>query len=233
MKLEDIKDQDALDAAITTAVETAVAGLAAKNQEILGKLAKAKEVPDDLDALKKAATDLAALKASQLEEQGNYKKLLENSTAQHKEAIDKLNNDLKATNDELTGMLVQGGLSKLLSAGKVNPVLLEAAVGLLASDVSVISADGKRTAQVGDKTLDVYVADWLQSEVGKNFVLADGNTGGGANGNSGGTNGDEAAKLFTTEGWNLTAQARLSVTDPEKYKALHEQHPVKPEQAAS
>jgi hypothetical protein len=235
MKFEDIKDQDSLDAVIATSIKTAVEGLQSKNDEILGKLAKAKSsmIPDgvDIEALQKASADLKALQDGKLEEQGEYKKLLETSKEQHQADMKKQTDALEAANSELKHLMVNQGLSTALSTNNVNPVLLDSAVMLLSGNVAMIEENGKRVARVGDLSLDDYVKNWVNSDIGKNFALAPANGGGGSQGNSSGGTVDENAKIFSSDGWNLTAQAQLSKSDPDAYKALNEKFPVKPEPA--
>jgi hypothetical protein len=227
MKLEDITDQSALDELIKSSVDDAIGGLVNKNNELLGKLKKAKGSDEEIESLRKAAEELKALKEGQLEEQGEYKKLLEKTREQHETETEKLRQALQAEQQTTKTLLVHDGLSRELSKHNVNPVLLDAAVQLLAPEVSVVDAEGKRIAQVGEKTLDLYVADWVSSDVGKNFALASANSGGGAGGNGDGTKVNEAEKHFKPETWNLTEQGRLAQSDPDAYKALHEKYPTR------
>lgn len=231
MKFEDLKDQSSLDAALAAAIATAVEGLKTKNDEILGKLAAAKEnmAPDDLAALQQAAIDLKTLKDGQLEEQGEYKKLLDTARAQHAEAIKAITDKFNTSEAQVKHLMVNDGLAKALGAHNVNPVLLDAAISLLSGDVTLTDLDGKKTAQVGDKSLNDYVSDWASSDVGKNFTLAGGNTGGGAGGNGGANTPDDIAKAFTHAGWNITEQAKLYNSDKDKYTQLHEKFPVRPD----
>jgi len=238
MLLEDIKDQTALDALIADTLKTALAGMQAKNDEILAKLAtaRASATPEgiDLAALQKASDDLKALQDKGLEEQGEYKKLLETSREQHATALKELTDKFDASEASVKHLMVNQGLSAALSSHNINPVLLDSAIHLLSGDVTLTDLNGTRVAQVGDKNLADYVKDWIGGDVGKNFAMAQQNGGGGANGNNG-TNGtpDENAKLFTNEGWDLTKQAQLYKTDPDAYAPLHKAHPIKPEPVAA
>jgi len=233
MKFEDIKDQAALDTMIAEAVNSAVAGLKAKNEEILGKLASNKDnlIPAgvDLVALQKASDDLKALKDKDLESQGEYKKLLDTSRTQHAEEMQKQIDALTSANSEIKHLMVNQGLSTALSASNINPVLLDAAISLLSGDVTLTEQDGKRIAQVGDKSLVDYVKDWTASDVGKNFTLAPANGGGGAGGNAANGNGqDENAKFWTHEGWNKTEQAKVYGKDQDLYEKMTAAHPTQP-----
>jgi len=234
MKLEDIEDQDGLEKLVAAAIATAIGGLKTKNDELLGKLAKAKgnAMPDgvDIEVLKKAAADLKELQDKGLEEQGEYKKLLETSREQHATALKELTDKFDSSDATVKHLMVNQGLSAALSSHNINPVLLDSAIHLLSGDVTLTDVNGKRVAQVGDKNLADHVKDWIGGDVGKNFALAQQNGGGAAGGNSGnGGNHDANAKLFSHDGWNLTKQAQLSKTDPDSYKKLNEANPSRPD----
>ena len=233
MKLEDLKDQTALDKLIADsvkgAVEEATEGLIAKNKELIGKFTKAYDglSEEEFESLKAASTELQKLKDGTLAQQGEFKKLYETAVEQH--AIDMKTKDdaISAGAAEIKTLLVHDGLVKALNANNINPVLIDAAVRLLENDVSLVELNGKRVAQVGEKGLDSHVKDWASSEVGKNFALATNNSGGGAGGNGGGNTPDENEKHFKDATWNLTAQAALSKTDPAAYKALNDKYPTR------
>lgn len=229
IKLEDIKDQAGFDAAIKSVVDEAVSGLVNKNAELLGKLDKAKRTaaPDNLDELLAAQGKLKELETADLEKNQEYKKLLDNSKAQHEEAMGALQGKLKAEQGITKNLLVNEGLAKSLGKHNVNPVLLDAAISILSADVSVIDVDGKRVAQVGDKGLDSFVKDWANTDVGKNFVLAPANGGGGAGGNGNNGSPSEHEVHFKSDTWNLTKQGALLKSDPDAYAILHKQYPSK------
>jgi len=229
MKLEDVKDQSALDALIADKVKAAITGMTDKNDELLGKLKAAKDnaAPDDIEDLKAAMLELKKLKDGKLEEQGEYKKLLDATREQHSTELEKIQGLLKAEQSSTRRLLIQEGLSSELGRHNVNPVLIESAIALLANDISIIEENGNKVAKVGEKTLDIYVKDWVSSDIGKNFTLASANSGGGAGGNGSSSTQSESEKHFLGESWNLTEQAKLSKTDPTQYKQLHEKHPTR------
>lgn len=235
IKLEDIKDQAGFDAVIKTVVDEAVSGLVNKNTELLGKLDKAKKngAPENIEELLAAQGKLKDLETADLEKNQEYKKLLDNSKAQHEEAMAALQGKLKTEQGITKNLLVNEGLAKSLGRYNVNPVLLDAAISILSTDVSVIDVDGKRVAQVGDKGLDDFVKGWANTDVGKNFVLAPANGGGGAGGNDNNGSSSEHEKHFKAGTWNLTEQAKLSKSDPDLYKSLKEKYPSKAGQASA
>lgn len=226
MKIEDIKDQATLDKLIGDEINSSVEGLLNKNSELLGKLSKAKEqIPENIDELLAANDKLKKIEDGKLEEQGEFKKLLDTAKTQHAEERASLNDSLKTEREIIKKLLVNDGLSKALSKNSINPVLLEAAISILSHNVSVVDIDGKRVAQVGDKSLDDFVKDWSATDVGKNFILAPSNNGGGSGGNNSNNSSSEFEKHFQSKTWNLTEQAKLLKSDPEKYAILHEKYP--------
>lgn len=233
IKLDDVKDQAGLDAAIESAVSTAVAsateGLAASKDKILGRLKKRDEELGkleglDVDSLIAAQAKLKEIESKSLEEQGEYKKLLEKAKEQHAQETADAANKLKSANDLVQTLLVHDGLSKELAVANVNPVLLDAAVRLLESDVAVVEEDGKRVARVGEQSLAEHVKKWAASDVGKNFVLASGNQGGGSNGGNGGNDVSEWDVHFAPKTANLTKQGELYKKDPTMYNEMKAKH---------
>ena len=235
MKFEDIKSQEDFDkyvqAQVAAAVEAEGAeGLKSKNTELLAKLAKFKDIdPDKYAEMVTAAAEAEKNKAKSLEEQGEYKKLYEQAQEQHAKDMEKLQTKLDKALSQNKSLLVDAALSDALSEHNVNPVLLKPAISLLEKEVVLVDGeDGMQVAKVGDKDIASYVKEWAGTDVGKNFVLAKENSGGGAPGN-GGTGGqvEEAEKHFQAGTWNLTKQAELARTDPDKYKELHAKYPSK------
>ena len=163
-------------AAIKAAVTEATDGLAAKNKELLGELKTARKgqeikpetlekLEDEIDSLK---TDLAASQ----KEGKTFKKAAEDATTA-----------LETESGFTKKLLVDNGLtSELTKNGVTNAAHMKAATALLRSEIEVSVDGNERSAKVGDKSLADYVKEWASGEEGKNFVAADLNSGGGANG---------------------------------------------------
>ena len=230
-KFEDIKSQDDLDKAIrkatTQAVQEATTSLTEKNTELLGevKTLKKKVVPEDeLEGLRKTATDYETLKGEKMKGNEEYERLLNESKSQHATEIEKRDARIAKMDKQLRETLVSGKLTKALTTAKVNPGLLDAAITVLSSKVSVIEKDDKQIALVGDKTIPDYVKDWAESDEGKHFVLAGGGGGGGTggDGSGGGSGGAEFEKFFDPKNveFNKTEQAKVYKKDPKTYEQL-------------
>ena len=186
----DAETKVALTKAVKEAVDEAVAGLQAKNTELLGKLKKAQK-DATIDPV-----DHAALQAELDDTQTNLSKALKDAKAATKLADDAkkaLEGESKVAHD----LLVNTGLSDALIANGVKKAsYLKAAKAMLAGQV-VLTADGdKRIAKVGDKALAEFVKEWAASDEGKTFVDAPGNFGGGSGGGAGGgANDTELSKM--------------------------------------
>lgn len=169
-------------AAIRAAVDEAVAGLDAKNKELLGevkRLKKGAEIkPEDFERVERERDELA----TKLDEANKQVKA---ATKAAETATQALNGE-QAFNQRL---LIDNGLNAaLLEAGVKNPAHLKAAAALLRTSAKVeIKVEGDaRKAVVGDKDLAAFVKEWSQSDDGKAFVSAPVNAGGGASGGQGG-----------------------------------------------
>jgi hypothetical protein len=176
----DAKDPETA-AALKAAIDEAIAGLQAKNTELLGKLKK---------ATKDAQIDPAEHQALQAELDATTAKLTE-AVKLAKTATTEAEKIKKAYETESKvahNLLVENGLSSaLLEAGVKNPAYQKAAKAMLAGQV-VLTADGEnRVAKMGDKLLAEAVKAWAVSDEGKAFVDAPTNSGGGAHGGGNGT----------------------------------------------
>jgi hypothetical protein len=178
----DAKDPDTA-AAIAAAVEEAVGGLKAKNQELIGEVRKLKAggtvTPEQLAAVERERDELETKFADAT------KQLKAANTAL--EATTKERDGEKAYNQRL---LVNNGLNDaLLAAGVKNPAHLKAAAALItqAGQIEVKVEGENRSALIGGKPLAEFVKAWSQSDDGKHFVSAPDNQGGGARGGTGKT----------------------------------------------
>lgn len=199
-------------AAIKAAVDEAVAGLQAKNTELLVKLKK---------ATKDAQIDPAEHAALQSELDATQAKLAdaakELKTA--KADAEKVKKAFEGESKLTHRLLVENGLTEALTkAGVTNPVHLRAAKAMLSGQVQLVAEGDNRIAKVGEKSLVDYVGEWAKGDEGKYFVAAQQNGGGGA---PGGTGKGGSAKTMTRtafDGLDAVAKSRFiadggSVTD--------------------
>ena len=178
------EEKAALKAAIDEAVESATTGLAGKNRELLAELkdarkgqaidpAKVAALEDRIDALTadlatankaaKDATKAAEVAAKALESESGFSQRL----------------------------LVDNGLMAALTAhGVSDPYYQKGAAALLRSHVQVVIDGDNRIAKIGDKPLDDAIKEWAGSDEGKRYIMAPGNSGGGAPGGAGGSAGN-------------------------------------------
>lgn len=174
--------QEAIKAAVKTAVEAETSGLIAKRDELLSEVKRLKKGQE--------------IKPEQYE-------ALENELDSYKEKLTEANKLVKTTQTEFekvkkmfdaessftSKLLVDNGLqAELVKAGVTNPAHLKAVKSMLSSQVQVKIEGDERKAVIGDKTLSDFVSEWSKSDEGKHFVAAPSNSGGGSTGggNAGG-----------------------------------------------
>lgn len=117
-------------------------------------------------------------------------------------------------------LLAENGIvAALTAAGVSDPAYLDAAKALHLPNVKVVADGENRSALYGDKPLADAIKEWAAGDVGKKFVSAPNNSGGGAGGGSGEGGGktmtrtafdalDGVAKVtFAKEGGKVVDQA--------------------------
>ena len=190
----------------TGGADDPVKKLSAKVDEILGEK-------------KKLAAKVREFEAAEAERKAEAAKR-EEEEARKKGDWEKIENDYKAKLSEKEGneMLWKGkfyelqmnlSLTEALDGANVKPELRKAAMALLRSNAD-IDEDGNVTVE--DKPLSDYIKAWSKSDEGKAFI-ANGNTGGGANG-SGKATPNGAANPWAAETFNLTQQGLAIKANP-------------------
>lgn len=165
---------------VDEAVEKATEGLAAKNRELLDEVKKLKVKakgsdidPEEHITLQNTVEELTAK--------------LEKSEKEHKAEVKKLTSRLDSESGFTRKLLVDNGLTDAATAAGVKSEFLPAVRAMLASKAEVVVEDGgNRIARIGDKSIKDYMAEWAQTDEGKHYIGAPGNSGGGAQGGKGG-----------------------------------------------
>lgn len=185
----DAETKAAVAKAVKEAVEAEVAGLQAKNKELLDKLKKAQAG---------AVIDPAEHAALQAELSEAQTKLAEANKAL-KAAVSDADKSKKALEGETSfsrKLIIDNALSKaLLESGVKKPSYLKAAIAILSGQVKVENSGDDRVAKIGEKTLADAVKEWAGTDEGKAFVDAPANRGGGANGGAGGGDGKDFSSI--------------------------------------
>lgn len=181
--------------------------LIAKNRELLTevKTFKAKARGAEIDP-----AEHEQLKAELEDARAQIKK----SEKTYKTEIEKLSSSLSEKDNALQSYLLDGGLSDALAKAGVAAPYMDAAKALLRQQAKIAQEDGKYQALMGDKPILEAVKEWASSEVGKHFVSAPKNSGGGAPGSSSGT----ATKSFK----DMSSEERTALyrNDPARYEQL-------------
>lgn len=166
----------AIKEAVEAAVEAAKGPLDAKNKDLLNELKEARKGktidPAEIDRLEGKISDLETKLTT-----------AEKAVKDAQKLADKAAKDLEAESGFTHKLLAENGVVTALSAaGVTDPAYLDAAKALHLSQVKVVAEGGERKAMYGDKPLDEAIKEWAAGDVGKKFVAAPVNGGGGSPG---------------------------------------------------
>jgi hypothetical protein len=186
------EDKTFTKAELDEAIATAKEAQDAKNAELLGEVKKLKSdlrktqdiKPEDLAALE---VDNEKLRA----ELATANKTAKDATT----AAEKATKALEAEQGVTHRLIAENGLvAELTKAGVTDPAYLDATKAMLLGQVKVVAEGEDRKALYGDKPLADAIKEWAGTDIGKRFVAAPNNAGGGAPGGKGGEGG---AKIVT------------------------------------
>lgn len=112
--------------------------------------------------------------------------------------------DLKSQNENLKreseNDLIERSLSSALVKANISSEHFDAVEALLKSKNKMVVDETDREVKVGDKSLNEFVTEWSQGDVGKRYVAVKTNTGGGAGGSGkGGTGNEDLLKMSAKE----------------------------------
>ncbi len=129
-------------------------------------------------------------------------------------------------------------LTEALIASKIMPVYMAPLRAMFSNQIKLIDGDGDDRpssvieGDVGEQSVKAYIADWAQTDDGKAFVDAGGNTGGGNNGGNRGGPTDPKEKnpwdkkADDGKNWNVTKQMAIYKADPTKAIRMAKEHGV-------
>jgi len=202
MDLEEIKKflqtSDEGKAYIESLITEQTEGLKNKNQELLGKNKKFKEERDS--ALSKI-TDLEEqneeLEAAKVQKTSDVEAALEKQAKKHQKQVEELTGRLTGSETQIKKLLVDNGLNDALIKADVAKEHIPAVTALLktTNNIEISSDDDTPVAMIGDKSLAEYVAEWSQGDMGKLYVSAQDNSGGGAQGSNSNASAADIANL--------------------------------------
>ena len=173
-------------------VEKATKPLSEKRDEVLAekkKLQSRLKLFDgvDVEAYNKLKGQIEDLELKEVFEVGDLEAVKTALTSKHQAELDGLKTELSSADTFISNLLVDQGLTNSLLKANVSERYLPAVKALLKDGVQIITDEttGERTAVVGEVPLNGYVEKWAVSEEGKNYITAQNNSGGGAQGGSG------------------------------------------------
>lgn len=198
--LEALKTDDGK-AVLGELIEKEVSGLKKKRDELLADLRKEKddkkEINDRLEALEK---EKEKIEEEKLAKSGDLEKIKKTLEEKHAKEVKDLTETIAKKEGLLKTHVIGEGLTAALVKAKVSPNLMKAAKALITSEFQgeIGDNDGKPFAKFDGKAVDEFVTEWAQTDAGKHFVTADGNSGGGSNGaNGSGKAGNGGKKTMT------------------------------------
>lgn len=137
---------------------------------------------------------------------------------------------------KLESTIIQQALSDALIAAKIMPVYMEPLKAMFSKSIKLVDGDSDLpeamiVGEFGEQPIVAYIKEWAQTDDGKAFVDAGGNSGGGNNGGSNRGNNGGGPKLknpWDKKGghWHVTQQMELYKEDPEKARRMAVEHGV-------
>ncbi len=138
---------------------------------------------------------------------------------------------------QLEGTIINQDLTEALIAEKIMPVYMGPLKSHFSKNVKLVESGGDlptamMEGEAGEEPIGAFIKAWAQSEEGKAYVDAGGNSGGG---NNGGNRGNKHEPKFknpwdktTDDGanWNVTKQMALYKEDPTKAIKLAAEHNI-------
>lgn len=190
-------DVDAAIAAAKEAQDEKNRELLAEVKDLKNKLRATQEIkPEDLTAAEARAEKAeAALKEAQ--------KQITGLTKERDTAVKALETESGAAR----AYALEAEITDAIAKGNVVPALVPALKAMVQQQAKAELVDGKYAVQIGDKPAREFISSFLDSDDGKAFRAAGGNSGGGAPGGSGGG----SAKTISQADFNaLDAKGRAS-----------------------
>jgi signal recognition particle GTPase len=195
---------------IKEAVEKETEGLKKKNDELMNELKSERNKRKELEQQAQEKEQQAA------EKEGDVNKVKEQYEKKLEQERNKLNEQIEGYKGQVHKMVVDQGLQSALNQAGVAPQYQEAAHHLIKGkhQIEIEESDNGPTAKVDGKPLQDFISEWSQSDTGKNFVAAQNNSGGGAQG-ANGAGGSSGGKTMTRAQFDQLSHA-------ERFKAANE-----------
>jgi len=179
-------------------------------QSLLPYLTGEKEFPssDDKDTDPKHKVDVDKIKA--------------NAVKPYERKLSEIEQERDGLRNELHRHIRDSALTTALSKEKIDEPYFDAAMALFRSRVKVVEDEGKLVPMIEDETMgevpvDKFVKEWGQTDQGKAFKQAAGNTGGGGRGGNGS---GKVKNPWSPDNWNMTEQGRITREDPERARKM-------------
>lgn len=206
-----------------------------------GKEALAEYVESALTKVKEKNNDLIATNKRFKKEAKEAKEALEAKEEELEEAIDAANDkkgketdpkvdreaqkqiktltkerdELKEANGDLSGrlngLIIDNNLSEAITSSGIAKQYIPAVKALIKTENKIEIDDTENVAKIGDKAIGEFLTEWSQSDIGKNYVAAKDNSGGGGKGGEGtlaGMSQEDIMKLPPTKRLSMARAAQ-------------------------
>ena len=153
--------------------------------------------------------------------EGDWEKLRDQMRADHQKELDKRDQRIQELEKANDSNLVNQSISEAMKEARIAPQFADTVEAFLRTKIVLAGAGEERKPLVGDNTPAEFLKDYVGSDNGKHYVLADQNTGGGAPG--GGRPGATGKNPFDPKAPNITEQMALMKKDPKLAQQLKAQ----------
>lgn len=226
MDIKEFLKSDEGKAAIAKAVAGVTEGLKTKNTTLLGKVQTLTERmekfdgidPETYKGLVKFKTEADDKRHKKLHDDGDSEQIISEMKKNHAAELEKRDTKITGQADTIRSQARTTAVNAAMDKANIIGDMREAFADHIGKRISVTGEGDETKVTVGDKSVTDFVTDYIGTDVGKHFVQAQQNSGGGGPGDGG--TGTLKANPLTDEKASLTDLGKLMRTDPAKAKAM-------------
>lgn len=213
MNIEEVLNSEEGKTAVQKMVDEAVEGLKNKNNELIGKNKKEREQNESLQSqLEEINGKLSEYQKKQLEGETDVSKVREQLTTQHQKEIEKFQTELSTSKSTIEKLVIDNGLSDAITKANIAPHHIPAVKALIRTEnkIAISDNEGIPSATVNGQGLHEFVKSWASGDVGKHYVSAGNNGGGGASGADKGSKGSGVKTISRSDFESMDSKVRSS-----------------------
>jgi hypothetical protein len=211
---------------VDAALDKETKGLKAKHEELMDELKDLKRTHKQFEGLdpEEIKETLRAAKEAEnkrLEAEGDWKKLRDQMREDHAKEIQKRDAQIDSLTKGMDETRTQVAIDSAMKEAKIAPQFADTVEAFLKTKIVLTGKGEARTAVIGDKSPGDFLKEYVGTDNGKHYVLADSNSGGGSPGGRKGSGSPD--NPFDPEKPNITKQMEVMKTDPQRAKTLQQQ----------